>query len=430
MRCYVELNKIDERSYRIHTIKTNRFKTTRIEVVFRLPAVKETMPKYSLVVDLLSESNKLYPKRQDVAIKLEELYKAYFYSYTNKVGNCLNCIFSINFINNEYIKEDGYIKDVVDFLFDMIYKPNVKNKEFDLDSFNIVKKNILLDIDSVKENAEKMAINNALKTMDENSSSAYGTLGTKEDIEKLTNANIYSIYENLINNTCLDIFVCGNTNMEPIVKAIKNRVNKHQINDYKEDYYIDNKVAKKAQKKDEKSTFLQTQLVMLYNVVKPTKKEREITFHLMNYILGSGGLSSKLYQYVREQNSYCYRISSMYFKYDNLLCIGSSLAKENVSHAIKLIKKAINEMQKGEFTDEDINNAKQNMLMSLKVNRNNPSSILANYEFKYFIGNYDLEEKIEALDTVTKEEIVNLAKKLKENTIYILSEANNENNKD
>ena len=266
--------------------------------------------------------------------------------------------------------------------------------------------------------------------MDENSSSAYGTLGTKEDIEKLTNANIYSIYENLINNTCLDIFVCGNTNMEPIVKAIKNRVNKHQINDYKEDYYIDNKVAKKAQKKDEKSTFLQTQLVMLYNVVKPTKKEREITFHLMNYILGSGGLSSKLYQYVREQNSYCYRISSMYFKYDNLLCIGSSLAKENVSHAIKLIKKAINEMQKGEFTDEDINNAKQNMLMSLKVNRNNPSSILANYEFKYFIGNYDLEEKIEALDTVTKEEIVNLAKKLKENTIYILSEANNENNKD
>ncbi len=429
MRCYVELNKIDERSYRIHTIKTNRFKTTRIEVVFRLPAQKETMYKYAFIMELLSESNKDYPNRREVAIKLEELYKAYFYSYSNKVGNCLNNIFTISFINNEYIKEDNYIKDIVDFLFDMIYKPNVKNKEFAIDSFNIVKKNILLDIDSVKENAEKMAINNALKTMDKTSPSADSTLGTKEEVEKLTNANIYSIYEELINNTCLDIFICGNTNMEPIVKAIKNRVKKHQINDFKEDYYITNKVPKKAIKKDEKSTFLQTQLVMLYNVVKPTKKEREITFHLMNYILGSGGLSSKLYRYIREENSYCYRISSMFFKYDNLLCIESSLAKENANHAIKLIKKAVSEMQKGDFSDEDIVNAKQNMLMSLKVNRNNPSALLANYEFKYFIDNYDLEEKIEALDTVTKEEIVTLAKKLKENTIYLLSEAENENNK-
>ena len=149
----------------------------------------------------------------------------------------------------------------------------------------------------------------------------------------------------------------------------------------------------------------------------------------MNYILGSGGLSSKLYRYVREENSYCYRISSMYFKYDNLLCIGSSLAKENVNHSIKLIDKAVKEMQSGNFTEEDVINAKQNMLMALKVNRNNPSAILSNYEFKYFINNYDLEEKIVKLENITKEDIVSLAKKLKKNTIYILSEDNNENNK-
>lgn len=427
MRCHVELNKIDERSYRIHTIKTNRFKTTRIEVVFRSPAQKESIYKYSFVAELLSESNKLYPTRRDVAIKLEELYKAYYYSYTNKIGNCLNSIFTMTFINNEFINEDGYVDDVVNFLFDMIYKPNVTNKEFDIDSFNIVKKNILLDIESVTENAEKMAINNALKTMDEKSASTYSTLGTKEEVDRITNANIYGTYEVLVNNTCLDIFVCGNTDMEIIVKAIKKKLSKHQINDYKDEYYIENKVPKKAIKKDDTGTFLQTQLVMIYNVVNPTKKEREITFHLMNYILGSGGLSSKLYRYVREENSYCYRISSMYFKYDNLLCIESSLAKKNTSHAIKLIKKGILEMQKGDFTDEDLINAKQNMLMSLKVNRNNPVSILSNYEFKYFIGNYDLEEKIEALDSVTKGEIVALAKKLKENTIYLLNEANNEN---
>ena len=153
-----------------------------------------------------------------------------------------------------------------------------------------------------------------------------------------------------------------------------------------------------------------------------TKDEKEITFHLLNYILGSGGLNSKLYQYIREENSYCYKIASMYFKYDNLLCIASSLAKENISHAVKLINKALKEMQSGDFTINDIVDAKKNMLLSLNVNKNNPSAILANYQFKYFLGNYDIEQKIELIEKITKEDIVSLAKKIKENTVYVLSE--------
>ena len=79
-------------------------------------------------------------------------------------------------------------------------------------------------------------------------------------------------------------------------------------------------------------------------------------------------------------------------------------------------------MKKGDFTDEDINDAKQNLLLSLNVNKNNPNSILANYQFKYFINNYTIEEKIELIEKITKEDIISLAKKIKENTIYILSE--------
>ena len=36
------------------------------------------------------------------------------------------------------------------------------------------------------------------------------------------------------------------------------------------------------------------------------KIEKELTFHELNFILGSGGLSSKLNRYVREDNGYCY----------------------------------------------------------------------------------------------------------------------------
>jgi len=308
----------------------------------------------------------------------------------------------------------------------MINKPNVINEEFDIDTFKIVKNNILLDIESIEENAEKKAINNALVTMDSESVSSLSILGTKEDVEKITPEKLYEAYQNLINNSLIDIFIIGNTNMDNIVKYIKKYYHNRKIRTSKIDYYIENKLRKNPLEKEDSSSFLQSQLVCLYNLDNLTKDEKEITFHLLNYILGSGGLSSKLYRYIREENSYCYRISSMYFKYDNLLCIASSLAKENVMHTVKLITKSIKEMQNGEFTEEDIKDAKQNMLLSLNVNKNNPSAVLANFEFKVFLGNYDINEKIELIEKITKADIVSLAKKIKENTIYVLSEEQDE----
>ncbi|MBE6155246.1 MAG: insulinase family protein [Firmicutes bacterium] len=418
----MEYKSIDCKSYNIHTIKTNRFKTTRIEVVFRSKATKETLAINSFLAAMLCESSKKYPTRRQLAIKCEDLYKTYYYCYANKVGDCLNTIFSVNFINPEFISEDDYLKKVVEFLFEMILKPNVENEEFNLGIFNIVKNNILLDIESIEENAEKKAINNALVALDDESISALNILGTKEEVLKITPEKLYDAYLKLINNSLVDIFIIGNTDVNKIVKCIKDNYHNRKIRTSKINYYIDNKIRKKPLNKEDASAFLQSQLVLLYNLEDLNKTEKEITFHLLNYILGSGGLSSKLYRYIREENSYCYKIASMYFKYDNLLCIASSLAKENIQHTIKLINKAIKEMQTGDFTEDDIKDAKQNMLLSLNVNKNNPNAVLANFQFKVFLGNYNIEEKIELIEKITKQEIINLAKKIKLNTVYVLSE--------
>lgn len=418
----MEYKNIDCKAYNIHTIRTNRLKTTKIEVVFRNKVNPKTIAINSFLAAMLNESSKKYPTRRKLAIKIEDLYKTYYYCFSNKVGNCLNTIFSVNFINPEFISDNDYLKNIIEFLFDMISNPNVSNNEFDINTFYIVKKNILLDIESVEENAEKKAINNALLEMDKESVSSLNILGTKEEVEKITPENLYEAYLNLVNNSLVDIFIIGNTNMDNIVSLIKKYYHNRKIRTEKIDYYIENNQRKKVQEKEDTSSFLQSQLVCIYNLCNLTKDEKEITFHLLNYILGSGGLSSKLYRYVREENSYCYRIASMYFKYDNLLCIASSLAKENIKHSIKLINKAIEEMKKGDFTEDDIKDAKQILLLSLNVNKNNPNSILANYQFKYFLGNYTIEEKIELIEKITKEDIISLAKKIKENTIYILSE--------
>ena len=418
----------DHKSYKIHTIKTDRFKTSRIEVFFRQEVIKEKLPTLSFLAGLLSYSSKKYSTNRLLEIEKENLYKCFYNAYFTKVGNVSSMIFSLDFINPDFINEKNYLNNLIKFLFEMILKPNVKNNEFDLTSFENIKNDLLLDIESINESPSKLAINNALNVLDKESISSYSVLGTKEDIEKITRESVYNEYLNLINNSIIDIFIIGNLDMNKTISLIKDNFHINRINSFNFNYYIDNITRKKAIIKSDDSSFNQSQLTILYNLINLTDEEKNITFIVFNYILGSGGLSSKLYSYLREKNGLCYRVSSMFFKADNLLCISLSLKKENISKAIKLCNKALDEMKKGVFSEEDITDAKNNLLLSLNMSKNNQMGILNNFESKTFTNGLSIDEKIDKLEKITKKDIINVANKIKINTIYSLCEESNEKN--
>ena len=123
--------------------------------------------------------------------------------------------------------------------------------------------------------------------------------------------------------------------------------------------YVNNQIMKRLKTFQEKSKFLETNLVNVYNITDLTIKEKTTTMYFYNYLLGGGGLNTKLYQLLREKNSLCYGVKSVYLKYDNLLVIQTSINKKDVNKAQKLIRQAFKEMKMGEFSDEEIENAKE-----------------------------------------------------------------------
>ena len=126
-------------SFNIYTIKTDRFKTSHLEVIFKNVLKKEEIGTYSFLADMLSEGCKKYPRKKDLITRFEELYKIVIYASTVRVGNVLDLHVSLDFINPEYIEEDNYVEEVIKTLFEMIERPNVENDEFDLKTFNIIK---------------------------------------------------------------------------------------------------------------------------------------------------------------------------------------------------------------------------------------------------------------------------------------------------
>mgnify|MGYP004468701311 FL=1 len=411
-------------SFNVHTIKTDKFKTSHIEVIFRDIANKEEMGAYSFLADMLSQSSKTYPRKKDLITRFEELYKIIVYAATLRVGNILDFHISLDFINPEYINDHNYLEEVIKTLFDIVENPNVTNDEFDLKTFNIVKERLKREINSLKENPMKQSIKEAFKAMNANTPTSYELLGTLENLEKITPSSLYKTYKNLRKNFKVDIFLIGNLEMDDTIQLIKKYFKNRYIIENKLDLMVDNKEVKRLVVKSMSSDNVQSNLVMIFNLKKLTDIEKNITFNVFNYLYGSGGLTSKLYQSIREKNSLCYAISSMYLKYDKLLLVHISLEQANVKKATSLVKKELKNMQAGNFTEEELKDAINNMIISLDMAQDNNVSIINNYVFHVFDNLPMPEERVEMFRNIKKEDVINVAKKVKLNTIFTLEGRN------
>ena len=424
----MEYKVYDCNSYKIHTIKTDKFKTCSMEIMFRNELVKEEITANNVLVDTLMHSSKKYPKRRDVSIYLENLYSTSLRGIVSRLGNSVMLSFVEDFLNPKYCY-DGYLKDVLELPFEMLLNPNVEDKEFDKRSFNIIKNRIKSDIESLKENATRYAFRRSLELMDKNSPSSYYMVGYLSDLENITTKSLYDTYLNVLNNYVCDIYVVGNLDMDEVVKIIKKKFNNKTLKERDINLYVDNKLRKKNLDIVETGKYEQDTFAMIYNLDKLSKRERDFTIHLYNMLLGSSGLTSKLYKYLREENSLCYVVSSMYQKYDQLLMIYAGIDGKEKNKCLKLVNKALEEMELGKFSDEDLENAKRSIISSIKMSEDSLGGIINNYLFNNLDDLPLFEERIKEFKKITKEEIMEIAKKVKLNVIYLLGGEDNARDK-
>ena len=392
-RCTMKYKKYEFETYNIYTIKTDKFKNCHVEITFYDNAKKEELGLRNFLASMLCHSSKKYPKRKDLVIKLEELYQSFFYGAASKVGNMVLTNFIYDFINPEYVEDESYLRNVLTFPFEIIEHPNVTEEVFDERSFKIIKKRILADIDAIKENAVNYAFHRALKNLDENSISSASVLGTKEEVENITPENLYAYYRKFYENSLCNIYIIGNLDMDEVVEIIHIK---------------------------EKSNFAQTNLVVGFNLEKLSKEEMFGTLTFFDEVLCAGGLKSKIYNSLREENGLCYSVSSINSKYDNMYYIYVGLDSKNVSLAVKLIKKCVKEMVQGKITEEEMEMARNQLKTSLEVVVDNQNSLINNYTFHTIVGSPLYKDLKDTYANITCKDLKNVAKKLKINFVYEL----------
>ena len=411
--------KKDLGSYNLHIIKTSKYKTVTMKVIFHSPIVKEEITKRNVLSDILLQSTKNYSSKRDMIIESEELYAADIYNNTQRWGNYIMTSFTLQVLNDRYT-EEGNLKKAIEFLHEVLFNPDVKNNKFNSDKLSLVKNNCKVALSSLKENPREYAITRLKEAYDKESPISYRMLGYEKDLEKISAENLYEYYKKVIENDFVDIFVVGNVNPDEILTIIKDNFKFRKIKKVRTPYEIPVKKPRSRRLLAKETTNNnQSKLSVACPLSKMTDYEKNYPLILANIIFG-GYADSKLFKIAREKYSLCYTISSSLSKLDNLMLINAGIDRVNYNKTVEVSTKILEDLKKGKFTEKEIQTAKQLYGTAIDSIEENPNNLINEYLTEQIIGFENYKERQEIIKNVTKKEIVSVFKKIHMDTIFLL----------
>ena len=411
--------KKDLGSYNLHLIKTDKFKTVTIKIIFQSPIIKEEITKRNILSDILLQSSNKYPSKRDLIIAAEDLYSASIYNSTERLGKFIMTSFTLQVLNDKYTEENNLNKGI-EFLREIIFNPDVEDSKFKENKLSFVKKNCEVTISSIKEDPISYAVMRMSESYDKDSPISYRMVGYMDDIEKVDTKNLYEYYKKMIEKDYVDIFVVGDIDEKEILAKIKECFRFRKLKKGKPSYELEiKKPRKKRLIAKEKQEASQSKLIIACPLKKMKPYEKNYPLVLANIIFG-GTSDSKLFKIVREKNSLCYAIYSQLSKLDNLITIKAGIDKDNFKKTLTVVDDVLSKVKKGDFTEKDINMAKEIYSSAISNIEESPASLISEYLTEEITGLDSYKKRVEIMNKVTKKDIKKVIKKINTDTIFLL----------
>lgn len=412
-----------KKGIKLHLIKTEKFKTNLVAVFLTTPITRENVTKNALISAVLRRGSKNMPTSLQISQELEEMYGASFDNGIDKTGDNHVLKFYLESVNDNFLpnEQENILKSSIDKLLEIILNPVTENGVFKEEYVKQEKENIKRIIEGKVDNKARYAIDRCIEEMYKDEPYGLYKFGYIEDLKNITPQSLYEQYVQLIQNCKIDIFVSGNieNNVEEI---INNNENIRMLED-RDPKYLINELEKKE--KVEEKEIIEEQDVVQGKVVigldlSLENDAQKYDALVYNSILG-GTANSKMFQEVREKASLAYTAGSSYVRYKSNIFIKCGIEIKNYEKAMKIIRKQVEDMKNGKFTDEEIENAKKSIISTIRSIDDEQDTQITYYFGQEITGNRITEDEyIEKIKNVKKENIVKIANSLNVNTIYFL----------
>ncbi|MFH0396479.1 EF-P 5-aminopentanol modification-associated protein YfmF [Streptococcus sp. A34] len=404
----------------LHFIESDKFTTNRIRVRFAAEMSEQTVAGRVLVANLLEMGNQDYPSAQRLRMRLAELYGAHFSTSVSKRGRVHFVDLTISYINPHYLPEQEDITgEIIDFLEACLFKPLKNGSAFKEDVFAVEKNNLLSFLETEVEDNFYHADVEMSKLYYEDEAVQIPRVGRIDLVEQVTAETAFKTYSNMLRLDKIDIFVLGQVDQALVQEkfssfSFKYRNPKLEL-EYQQAY------SKVTRERVERKEARQSILELAYHL--------QVVYNDVNYpaLLVFNGLlgafyHSKLFMNVREKESLAYTIGSQISIFSGMLKIYAGINRQDKLKAIKLIRQQVMALKQGKFSEDDLNLTKNMLVHSATLAQDRQNNLLEQVYNQVTMGqrNVTLEEWIEAVNKVSREDILRVGQLVRLQAVYFM----------
>ena len=302
---------------------------------------------------------------------------------------------------------------VIETLSDMLTSSNVTQDDVDQE-----RKVVLEEISMHEDEPNELAYDNWSQNLLGDQPIGRPIIGTRKSITDMTRKQVYDFYKKFYAPERTVISIAGNINHEKVVEKIIETL-KNTDWDKTGVTPLKPRSSEKLKSKGTGSLIVSKdteQAHLVWGVPAVDRHdERRYTLAVLSAALG-GGMSSRLFQEIREKRGLVYTVYSFAHHYTGIGVYGiyAGTTNEKVSEVIKIIKEELNDVAENGLRKEELTRGKGALRGGLVLGleeTNSRMTRIAKGELLY--GEYlSLDDAINKIDAVTEEDIKSLASEI------------------
>ncbi|GLO66056.1 MULTISPECIES: pitrilysin family protein [Oceanobacillus] len=428
MKVQVKQQTID--GMKFHLVPNKKHKTISLIAKLRAPLQRDTVTKRALLPYVLKQGTASFPTRMDLQKELDELYGATLAITGGKKGENHILTIRLEVANEKFIPDASTVMRRAAMLFEEVLFQLNGEDAFKEEIFEREKKTLLQKIHALKDDKMNYANTRLMDEMCEVEPYSLHVQGYEDDLISLQNEDLFAYAKSIIKEDTMDVYVTGDFQIKEMMELMEELLSGKTNQSNKPVAPSKSESSSSSSPKEivEEDTVQQAKLHIGYRTNILFEDPKYAALQVFNGLFGAFP-SSKLFINVREKNSLAYYASSRLESHKGLMVVMSGIAPEDYVKARDIIREQVEEMKKGSFTDEEFEETKQLIINQLLETMDHPQG-LVELLYQQEVGGKILppEQLIKDIKSVTKQQVIEVAKEIEEDTVYLLTSKGGEKN--
>ena len=408
----------------LRTVHTDKFKSAYLSLTLMTQLDRENASANALLPRVLRRGTMVHPDIESLSAALDELYGGAVEPVVRKKGESQCVGFLASFLDNAYaLNGEDILSGAAELLGEMLLNPLTRDGVFDPDYVEGEKANLIDELRGQINDKRIYATRRLTQLMCREESFGADKLGQEDKVAAITPESLWARYQKLLSSAQIEVYYSGSADPERVREIMERVFSTLPVSEEREEPECEVRIHAEQEPNviEEVMDVNQGKLAMGWRTGGITVWEEECPALVLCSAVFGGTSMSKLFMNVRERLSLCYYASSALEKQKGLMIVSSGIEFQNYETAKREILAQLEDVKAGKITDDELEGARRILINQYRSIEDEQGRMEEYWLGQAAAGTEDAPGTLAArLETVTGEQIAQVARKLELDTVYFL----------